>query len=152
MTPARLKAAVVAERLEWIAQMLAGIRGLPLDSFDLFAADDRNTAAAESYLRRGLEALLDFGRHTLAKGFGQPVSEYRAIAEALEKNGVLDEGEARTLRLLAGYRNRMVHFYHELSRLELYDICVNQLGDLERVRDGLLRWIRSNPDSIDRAL
>jgi uncharacterized protein YutE (UPF0331/DUF86 family) len=152
VTASRLRAAVVAARLEWLERMLVGIRSLPLDSVDTFTADARNVASAESYLRRALEALLDFGRHVLAKGFGEPASEYKAIAALLVRHQVLDSEEGEAFRLLAGYRNRMVHFYHELSEQELYEICVGQLGDIERVRDGMLEWIRSNPDRIDRAL
>lgn len=33
-----------------------------------------------------------------------------------------------------------------------HDICANQLGDLEGVRDALLEWIRANPERIDRAI
>jgi len=132
--------------------MLDGIRELPLESLSSFTADTQTAAAAESYLRRSLEALLDLGRHMLAKGFGEPAAEYKAIATGLERHGVLDAPAARLLRTLAGYRNRMVHFYHELSVDELHDICANQLGDLEGVRDALLEWIRANPDRIDRAI
>lgn len=64
MTPSRLDARVVAERLPWIEEMIAGIRSLPLESQAAFVADARNVAAAESYLRRALEALLDLGRHS----------------------------------------------------------------------------------------
>jgi uncharacterized protein YutE (UPF0331/DUF86 family) len=132
--------------------MIDGIRGLPLDSLKAFTAEAQTTAAAESYLRRSLEALLDLGRHMLAKGFGEPAAEYKAIATGLERHQVLDPPTARLLRTLAGYRNRMVHFYHELSAEELHDICANQLGDLEGVRDAFLEWIRANPERIDRAL
>ena len=31
--------------------------------------------------------------------------------------------EADLLQILAGYRNRLVHFYHEVSVEELYEIC-----------------------------
>lgn len=152
MTPSRLDASVVTDRLDWIDRMLAGIRGLPLQSLQAFTADAQTTAAAESYLRRSLEALLDLGRHVLAKGFGEPAAEYKAIATGLERHDVLDPATARLLRTLAGYRNRMVHFYHELSAEELHDICANQLSDLEGVRDALLEWIRANPERIDRAI
>jgi hypothetical protein len=64
----QLRAKVIAERVAWIRQMLAGLRTLPLDTFDSFQSDPRNMAAAESYLRRALEALLDLGRRLLAKG------------------------------------------------------------------------------------
>jgi hypothetical protein len=60
--------------------MLAALRALPLSSYEQFAADPRNPAAAESFLRRGLEALLDLGRHVLAKRFGRATTEYREIA------------------------------------------------------------------------
>ena len=45
--------------------------------------------AAESCLRRALEALLDVGRHILAGGFGRGVSEYGQIASGLLDAGVL---------------------------------------------------------------
>jgi len=72
-----LQEKVITERVAWIREMLAGIRSLPLASYEEFVSDRRNIAAAESYLRRALEALLDLGRHLLAKGFALAVSEYR---------------------------------------------------------------------------
>jgi len=102
----QLRARVVAERAAWIKQMLARLRELPRDTYTGFRADPRNVAAAESYLRRALEALLDLGRHVLAKGFGQSVVEYKEIAQALLLVGVLDEEKGMLLREMAGYRNR----------------------------------------------
>ena len=75
MTPSLINAAVVADRMTWVTAMLDGIRALPLRSREEFDGDARNAAAAESYLRRALEALLDLGRHVLAKGFGQPAAD-----------------------------------------------------------------------------
>jgi hypothetical protein len=62
---------VIADRLAWVAAMLDEIHALPLDDAQAFFADRRNVWAAESCLRRALEALLDLGRYILAKGFGQ---------------------------------------------------------------------------------
>lgn len=46
-----------------------------------FLAESRNVAAAESYLRRSLEAIFDIGRHVLAKTGNIKLSlEYEAIA------------------------------------------------------------------------
>ena len=38
---------------------------------------------------------------------------------------------AQRLVPLAGYRNRLVHFYQEISPKELYDIIQNDLPDIE---------------------
>jgi len=149
VTPSQLRAKVVAERVAWIRRMLAGLRALPLDTYANFESDPRNVAAAESQLRRALEALLDLGRHVLARGFGQAVVEYKEVAGALAQADVLDKEKQLLLRTLAGYRNRLVHFYHEVSNRELYEICTRQLGDIETVLTAILDWIASHPEKID---
>ena len=59
---------IVAERAAWIEEMLRGVRALPLESYEQFIGDPRNVAAADSYVRRALEAVMDLGRDILAKG------------------------------------------------------------------------------------
>ena len=152
MMTGKINQRVVAERLVWIERMVAQIRALPLSSMEEFLADARNVAAAESYLRRALEALLDLGRHILAKGFGRGVSEYKAVARALAEEGVLNKEESRLLAVLAGYRNRMVHFYHEISPEELYAICIRDIEDLLRLAQVLRRWAASQAERFDRTL
>jgi uncharacterized protein YutE (UPF0331/DUF86 family) len=95
MTPAILRAKIIAERSAWINEMITRLRLLPLDNLEIFQSDMRNPSAAESYLRRALEALFDLGRHILAKGFGQAVSEYKEIArvlgQSIDKDGGLSK-------------------------------------------------------------
>ncbi|MGB9871923.1 MAG: DUF86 domain-containing protein [Anaerolineae bacterium] len=105
MAPSRIRAKVVADRIAWVRKMLASIRSLPRDSLAEFTADPRTPAAADSYLRRGL------GRHILAKGLGRAATEYRDVARGLEETGVLRLPESTLLFRMAGYRNRLVHFY-----------------------------------------
>jgi uncharacterized protein YutE (UPF0331/DUF86 family) len=152
MTPSQLRYRVVVERISWVQEMVRSIRGLYLGTYEEFSSDPRNLAAAESYLRRGLEALLDLGRHILTKGFGIGVSEYKEIASELSRKGVLTQDEAAKMRQLAGYRNRMVHFYHEISGKELHDIVRLDLMDIEAVLEALTRWLKDNPDKLDRTL
>ncbi len=148
MTPSKVSRRVVADRLAWVERMVAEIRTLPLTDRDAFFADRRNLWAAESCLRRALEALLDLGRHILAKGFGIGVSEYREIAARLEEQQVLSADEAALLRTMAGYRNRLVHFYHEVSPEELYEVCAHRLGDLEQVLAAYRCWLQEHPERL----
>ena len=145
MTPTGIRTIVVTEKASWVREMTAAIRHLPLDSYDEFLSDTRNAAAAESYLRRGIEGLLDLGRHVLAKGFGKVVAEYKEVADQLTHNGVLSPKNGSVFRLMAGYRNRLVHFYQQISTAELYEICSRDLDNLETVCDEILAWIRQNP-------
>jgi len=152
MAPSRLREKVIVERTEWIHKMLSGLQRVPLESYEEFIKDPVASAAAESYLRRALEALLDMGRHVLAKGFGKAVAEYKLISTELETASVLSSGTARKFRILAGYRNRMVHFYHEISSRELYEICTNEVQDIEEVLKELLAWINDHPEMIDHEI
>ena len=149
MTPLRIRSSVVAERISWIRSMTGSIQKLPLASYDEFISDPRNVAAAESYLRRCIEALLDLGRHILSKGFGIAVSEYKEIGMRLTEEQVLSPVYGDLLRRIAGYRNRMVHFYSEVSQLELYQLCTRYLNDIEVILNALISWTRNNPSKMD---
>lgn len=69
MIPGKISAKTVAAKLEALQEMIRGINLLPLRTPEEFLVDPRMAAAGESYLRRALEALLDLGRHVLARGF-----------------------------------------------------------------------------------
>ncbi|MBM3295521.1 MAG: DUF86 domain-containing protein [Candidatus Aminicenantes bacterium] len=154
MTPQRVSARIILDRLAVVDSCLADARALPLGDRGTFFADRRNIAAAESYLRRALEALFDCGRHILAKVYGMGASEYKEIARRLgdPEYAILYGRETSVFMILAGYRNRLVHYYHEILAEELFEICAGQLGDVELVRDAFRRWISENPDKVDPTL
>lgn len=152
MTPGRLSKRVVSDRLSWVERMVDEVRALPLEDREAFLADRRNVWTAESCLRRALEALLDLGRHILAKGFGLGVSEYKEIASRLGDQGVLSREETELLRVLAGYRNRLVHFYHDVGPDELYEVCARDLVDLERIAQAYRKWLREHEEWLDETL
>ena len=152
MLPGKISKRVVTDRLAWIDRMLREIRLLPLESQSAFIEDSRNIWAAESCLRRSLEALFDFGRHIAAKGFGDAVTEYKEIATVLNRHGILSTEDMRLMQKLAGYRNRLVHFYHDVSTEELYEICASRLGDIEKLTERLREWIKNHQSILDETL
>lgn len=152
MMPSKISKRVVTDRLAWIDRMLGEIRSLPLQSQSAFMADTRNIWAAESCLRRSLEALFDLGRHIAAKGFGEAVTEYKEIASALQRHRIVSPDEMKLMQKLAGYRNRLVHFYHDVSAEELHEICSSHLGDVEKITDILRAWIKTHQADLDETL
>ncbi len=141
MTPANIDRKVVTQRAAWIREMMGALDDLPLKNKGKFLQNRHNIAAAESYLRRSLEALFDIGRHILAKSFAFPATEYKEIARGLQDKKILDEEEAELMRKMAGYRNRMVHFYHEITPEELHEICMNHLDEIKLLLDRMLKSI-----------
>jgi len=152
MMPEHVSRRVLVDRLRWVDEMVAEIERLPLDDAEAFLADNRNVFTAESCLRRALEALLDCGRHILAKGFAVGATEYKEVAARLGENDVLWPENTARLRIMAGYRDRLVHFYYEVSHEELFEICSTQLADITAVANDFRRWIQSRPEMLDDSL
>lgn len=152
MSPSKIRLKTVTAKAELIREMLAGIETLPLASEAELSADRRMVAAGESFLRRSLEGLLDLGRHVLSKGFGKVVPDYAAVADELAAQGILPSESAAKLRLMARYRNRMVHFYDEILTPELHGILSEKRGDVEEVLSTILSWIAVHPEVCDGEL
>jgi uncharacterized protein YutE (UPF0331/DUF86 family) len=102
MTPANIDRKVVTQRAAWVREMIDALGDLPLENKTAFLENKNNVAAAESYLRRSLEALFDIGRHILAKRFSFPATEYKEIAKGLLDKKILNEDEAELMRKMAG--------------------------------------------------
>lgn len=98
-------------------------------------------AIAEHHLRRALEAIFDAGNHILSRyplAPSQRPETYKAIALALGRYKVVSEEFAQgPLSEMAGYRNRLIHFYDEISPSELHGIIRDDLKDIEVVAKAL---------------
>jgi uncharacterized protein YutE (UPF0331/DUF86 family) len=130
MVISNLNIKLIEDRIGFINKAIVKLRQLSASEEHIFFEGDA-PAIAESYLRRSLEAIFDIGRHIIAKTAGKAVVEYKEIAKALGENNVVTKEFAERLVLMAGYRNRLIHFYHEVSDKEIYSILKNKLGDME---------------------
>jgi uncharacterized protein YutE (UPF0331/DUF86 family) len=149
MVISNLNIKLIEDRLGSITKSVARLKRLSyLDEKDFL--DDDSPAIAESYLRRSLEAIFDIGRHIIAKTAGKGIVEYKEIANALGDRGVITRQLAERLRLMAGYRNRLVHFYHEVNDKELYLITKGNLADIEGFIKEMKTFIESYKQTLPR--
>src|SRR3990170_6581199 len=119
-------------RIDVIRTALSHLQEISKVSKEDFLKDYRYPASAETFLRHCLEAIFDIGRHILAKtGKVRLTHEYKDIARGLGKSGVLSQTLIDKLVEMAGYRNRIVHFYHEITTEELYQILQTDLKDFK---------------------
>jgi uncharacterized protein YutE (UPF0331/DUF86 family) len=147
MTPGEINQKVISQRALWVLDMIDALHDLHLEEKEVFLSDRHKVAAAESYLRRSLEALFDIGRHILAKKFAYPAPEYREITKGLFEKRILEAKEAELMRRMAGYRNRMVHFYHEISPQELHEICLYHVDEIKLLAEKLVQWTKEHGET-----
>lgn len=132
MVISKLNTHKIEKNISIIQEFLIELKKFATMSLEEFLSDKRNPSSAESYLRRSLEAIFDIGRHILAKTYGLKELEYKDIARQLGEKSIVEKDYSKILVKMAGYRNRMVHLYHEVSSEEIYYILQNHLNDLEK--------------------
>lgn len=143
MVISNLNTTRILELVRYIEGCLQEIRPLSKMSKEEFLSDRKNPPFVESYLRRALEALFDIGRHILAKTYGFKEIEYKAIAKQLGEKKIVTRELSDLLLAMAGYRNRMVHFYKEVTPEELYSIATRRLGDIERFNREIVAFVKA---------
>ena len=141
MVISKLNRQRVMDALARLQEYLLVLRDFSLMKEKEFLSDKRNPATVESYLRRSLETVFDIGRHILSKTFGLKELEYKQIARLLGEKGIISPDYAPLLLRMAGYRNRMVHFYSEVTNKELYRIVRGELSDVERFVSEIVRFL-----------
>lgn len=65
---------------------------------------------------------------------------------------MLSVEEAQLLREMAGYRNRPVHFYDEISTEGLYTIFSREIEGVLQIADRMRDWMASHPEMVDQTL
>ncbi|MGB9804958.1 type VII toxin-antitoxin system HepT family RNase toxin [Desulfofundulus sp.] len=132
---------LIYNRIDMIKRSLARLRKMTVLSREQFLADPDNFAIAEHHLRRALESLFNIGRHIMAKqGLGHPV-DYRSIILTLGREKILPAEFAERIKGMAGYRNRLVHGYAEVTPEEMYDIMQHRLADFENYCTYILKYL-----------
>lgn len=132
MRELKINKKVIAERIDIIQKSLEKLEELKKMSAYQFIKDENNFAIAEHYLRYALEAIFDICAHILSRIPGVKVDEYKQIALEIGKQGLLPKKfSENNLYKMAGYRNRLTHFYLEIAPEEIYQILQNNLDDFK---------------------
>lgn len=121
----------IVKRINGIQVEIAELKNLSRQSLEEFKSGDGHKLA-EYHMHRSLEGVFHIGSHILSRIPGGQAAEYKEIARKLGEFRILDKAYAEgAMTEMAGYRNRIVHFYAEITPDELYEIINNDLGDFE---------------------
>ncbi|OGZ32104.1 MAG: hypothetical protein A3I88_01835 [Candidatus Portnoybacteria bacterium RIFCSPLOWO2_12_FULL_39_9] len=122
---------LIIDRIDIIQKSVERLKKMRKMSQGKFALED-NFAIAEHNLRRALEAVFDIGSHILSRIPHVQVSAYKEIAQKLGEYKIISKKFAENnLTEMAGYRNRLTHFYFDVTPLEMYKIVKKDLGDFD---------------------
>ncbi len=133
----------IQERVSEIHECIAELKNLIEKPLAEFSSDKYTPALAYHYFWKSLEAILSAGTHILSRlpGGGR-TKDYQDIIISLGNFDVIPKDFATKNKLLASYRNRMVHGYWKVSDEELYSTIKSHLEDLEQFCGYFLKFLR----------
>jgi len=140
---------VLQARISYIEDSLGSLERFTKVPFEQSHSNSDNFRIVFYDLHRALEAVLDIGSHILSRIPGARPASYRDIPRLLEKNKIIPSDFASNqLSKMAGYRNRMVHFYGEITETEIYKILQEELQDFHTFC-GHIEQILRDPSKYD---
>lgn len=121
----------ILKRINGIQEEIKELEKLALIPFNEFK-DGIGFKLSQYHMHRALEGIFHISAHILSRIPGGQATEYKEIARKLGEYKIIDKKFAETkLEEMAGYRNRLVHFYAEIKSEEIYKIINNDFGDVD---------------------
>ncbi len=122
---------IVSERCARIQRYVNDLRAMSDISAESFKQNRERQYAVLHALQLAIEASIEIGTHICsADGLGVP-SSYAETFDLLEQARVLSADLANSLRAMARFRNRIVHFYWEMNLDEVHRILSERLTDFD---------------------
>lgn len=126
-----IKRQSILPRIDGIQRDIGKLNDLASLSLEEFSTED-NFIKAQFYLRRALEGVFHIGTHILSRMPGGRATEYKEIAVKLGVMSIVPvEFANNQLKNMAGYRNRLTHFYADVQPEEIYHIIQRHSSDFD---------------------
>lgn len=134
----------ILKRTNGIQLELEELQKLGILPFAEFSEGD-GYKLAQYHLHRALEGVFNIAAHILSRIPGAQATTYKDTALKLGEFGIVEKQFAENnLAKMANYRNRLVHFYAEITPQELYDLLHSNLGDFDTFLHSVKELIKNS--------
>ncbi len=131
MTKLTLEKDVITKRTDGIQSELVELQNLVQQPIQEFTTGS-GFKLAQYHLHRALEGVFNISAHILSRIPGAAATQYKEIALKMGELGIVPNDFAKNkLVTMAKYRNRLVHFYAEITPEEMYQLLQKDLGDFD---------------------
>ena len=133
-----------------IARLLSNVEGFVSDlrqatdiTHERFLSDVRSQRFVERTLQVAVEASIDAAHHIISDERWREPSSYADAFVVLSENGVIGVDEAQTYRLMAQFRNKIVHYYERVDPEQVFAIFSSHLGDFDAYVQSVRAWMQT---------
>jgi len=121
---------VVIFRIDKLKEYLRYLEDVKKYSREEYIKNPLIYGSTERFLHLTIECVMDIANHLISDlRFRKPESN-RDVFDILYENDIIDRKLKENLCNMASFRNILVHDYLKLDREIVYDIILNNLGDI----------------------
>jgi len=121
---------VVIFRIDKLKEYLRYLEDVKKYSKEEYIKNPLIYGSTERFLHLTIECVMDIANHLISDlRFRKPESN-RDVFDILYENDIIDRKLKENLCNMASFRNILVHDYLKLDREIVYDIILNNLGDI----------------------
>ena len=123
----------IIARVEDIKNAFLELKKIPSATMKDFTTDKNYFYLASYWLRIAIEAILTIAVHILSRlPFNGKKKDYTQTIMSLADYKVLPQDFAQKIKGMAGYCNRLVHLYWNVSKEEILNTLQNDLDDFQK--------------------
>ena len=137
------KMATLVSELRKSSTRLRRLADLPRHAF---ISDPDKIGSTKYHFIVAIESCIDMGNHIISRNGYRIPEDYGDTFTVLSEVGALPCDFSEELRLMARFRNRLVHLYWKVDDQQLYEILNKRLGDFKIFIDSIsafLSWNKS---------
>lgn len=139
----------IQTKIDVIFNNLDKLKFFKAKSYEEFISDFRNIDASLHIFQTSIQALLDIGSYIIASLGLKTPNTNAEIIEILSEAGHISKDKKDTYIKMSQFRNRIVHLYNQIDTKALYNIVVNELGDIKEFYANLLEVIEIYKEKED---
>lgn len=136
----------IQTKIDVIFDNIEKLSSLKTKTFDDFISDFRNIDSALHRMQTSIQAILDIGSYIIASLGLKTPNTNAEIIEILSEAGYISKDNIETYMKMSQFRNRIVHLYNHIDTKTLYEIMVNELGDIKDFYKDLLKIIEKHKE------
>lgn len=133
---------LVLRKLSALDEYLTQVSEYRDTSAEQYRAEWKTQRIIERTLQMAIEVCADIASHVIADRRLRVPATYGETFEVLGEAGLLDPMLTNVMIRMAKFGNVVVHDYAKVDPVMVVGILRDQLDDLARFRDAVLRWIQ----------
>ena len=136
-----VKRETVITQLENLDRIVAELREHASLTYAEYSTNLRQQWVIERGLIAAAGVILDIAEHILVAHFGEYTTTYEKSLAAIHEKGVISAETYRQLRGLGGFRNILVHLYHEIDPAQVWEHYRKALTLFPAFAREILAWL-----------